>query len=147
MSDTDVSETPDSKEGGEGGGIVHSPMAETVMVDEMTLAEAAAEGGSERAPLDSARIARMVEEEEARAEEPEQADDFQDDPETATCPQCKGWGATLTGSLVPEETKRQCPFCVGRGWVETYRVPDWERSQKEREAQVEEARRQAQGEE
>lgn len=111
--------------------LADTPMAETVTVGEQTLAEAAAEAEQGKGPLTSERIARMVEEEEKRAEEPAEDERPPDDPETEECPQCHGWGKTLTGSRVPEEASRQCPFCTGRGWVEKYRLEDWARKLEE----------------
>jgi EmrB/QacA subfamily drug resistance transporter len=40
------------------------------------------------------------------------------DPRTATCPRCHGHGKVLTGSHVAGHTVRDCPDCIGQGYVE-----------------------------
>lgn len=80
-----------------------------------------------------ARIATMVEEEAERAEAEEEApsppehgvDIPPPDPYTETCPDCKGFGNTETGSRVESQLFRECVTCSGRGWVDrgTFRAP------------------------
>lgn len=38
------------------------------------------------------------------------------DPNKETCPDCHGFGMTVTGSLVPERQIDQCSTCNGNGW-------------------------------
>ena len=68
------------------------------------------------------RLAAMVEAEATVAEaEPEPEPGplrMPHDPHTATCPDCQGFGETLTGSMVDGQETRTCVGCDGRGWVE-----------------------------
>jgi hypothetical protein len=39
------------------------------------------------------------------------------DPTVQTCGSCGGWGVRSTPSHVPNQGERQCPDCMGQGWV------------------------------
>lgn len=101
---------------------------------EQTLEQAATEEGDKRAPLTGERIAEIVTIEEQRADEPEQADDLQDDPDTVACPACGGFGETKTGSYVPEHITRQCPTCLGAGFLEKTQAQYYHENRRQAEA-------------
>lgn len=45
------------------------------------------------------------------------------DPNTEPCPDCKGFGETITGSLVPDQVTRRCVRCNGNGFIDHVESP------------------------
>jgi hypothetical protein len=47
------------------------------------------------------------------------------DPDTIKCPQCRGWGSFVTESQVENHLVRQCPRCMGNGYIDkAFAMPD-----------------------
>lgn len=107
---------------------VDEPPAETPEPELVELDEPEEEGPPRPPLFVGERLARMVDENERQAlepepvPEPEPGEEPPADPRARRCSVCRGWGILQTGSLVDGQNVRGCWHCGGIGFEEAQLV-------------------------